>query len=1799
MSAPLRRSVEWKQSMAQQADILQAVLSSITPEEKALKVARSRHDQQLASMGEIMPESHPVVSYVASLVSKLVYPAGVETLCVDTEQFLGYFHPNANRIVISRGLLRHLKLNIKEFSSDHIGAVLAHEKQHALAEEVTPVKNLDNGEAYLATHSPSEELRADAEGMEDMARAGFNPKAMREMLISFGLTGGRYDMAHPEILDRVHHLDNRFADDEHPVTRTAQPYQVIPAAVLKWCGELSSVYDETENLLASSAIALGHELQSADSLDRFNKVLKVKRHKEALAGLKYAAEDLKVAELWTDSVLGRAANNLVELFKEAKSSKDDHRVWIDSLVEKNIDKLLEHLKLTDIELPKPQEIDNIEARVDSHHIQVGLRALPFQSNESTIPLVADKQAVFDSGIALSTELYHNYLGQLLDKLSLAEDDPDLTALLIDGQPWGAYLKKLKEAFRIRAISDELLKAIYQGLDTAYVEDQRRKKDSTLAKSGRRASEKSKLTWDLNDPAVLAELKTAGKLSVANYYVSSPGEEQEIERKFQSLLVSELDCDPLTAEKLTAWRFGKMDMPGWQAYLKTLARDNLVRVIADVERFQNKNTTILKTSPLRELHVAFSISEGNNYGNGEIQPLSTNYQHHFRGGGVDNMGHGLDALSYQVAWEIYSRAYPADYFETFVSYKRPNELDITDDEWVTIGSFQHSPMFEEFRYHALQKFLKVGGDPKLMGQPAWQALVEHGGFPLSYDHEPQLVWAEIAAFIKISPWSAEETQEHLREFLSSSQVGGDLSSIKDKGSVSSFLKDMYRLSVDHPIATASPRNRTDISPLSIANKILDISVAIEREKDKTASLVTIIEDVVAQGVELSFKYLSKYLLQEIAQLSVNEKVRLHELAETISSVESPTLAQVMDIALLGPQITIDDFESMQESKVPVRFIDQCISSYGAQKLVALISTILPQAGLRDEYLVCIWETLPRVDDEKNLVWLLPYFSNQSPDNRGGRKSPLPNTISFRMHGASEYELATYTDESMVRQNKVWIEKKYGKEFALLDHTNQQELLTELKKMAWDEHIAPYEGTGIVKEQFADLLTRRMSFPTQAGWCHSQTYDYVSIEEDEKDNQYARPIQRFWATKVAREESSIWNLKDVNEQCAQLVRIVPAASGVRDVYVERIMHSWLDQRPDSTNVLKTGSQILALFSPNSIVASPLSHALLNAKWQKESPKTSGYNQALGQVLSYFPNHSLARNYYLDRLESECSLTAEELKSLTKLRITPEGQKDISENSPWVFIFRMGGELSRKERMHMYLWLSGLEKDKPLTVKNAEESLYGHADSFPKAFALLTPPERTILINRLALGVDGIFDRAAVLDKDLVAQEQKEFFVALARGALAGANQPKLEQLFVDLLSDLAPANGARLLSKLTDKIAEAKKNSQSLTPAKIAALVLAECGVVGKKSAQTLAEQDWVEENYRQELRTAQKDADPIPKRAMAEMADSYGLLSDTHGIQIISFDQLLGAASNKQAVILTVNITDRKFGLPLGINRVVGKFKRPSAQKEDNIHHDLHVLHTLVESMAKLGSPVPRGFEQGITQSVLQELRFGEEVVFANELRKYLPVTDGPYQIGIPKIIFSCEDIVLETLAAGISYREFQDQQKEGLLAEAYKTIDKKKIDRSIFKQALKQLAITGKIHADLHPGNIFIAPNTDITMIDLGMNLDLDEAQLRAVQKLLFALATGANKQMARALLDLGWSEPLPVKLQPGTFSKNINQFLTASQAAVQEMPPLMASLLNALAKLSPLAHSLSMRDVVESIMELTHSELSGQVRNNLRKLFN
>jgi ubiquinone biosynthesis protein len=77
---------------------------------------------------------------------------------------------------------------------------------------------------------------------------------------------------------------------------------------------------------------------------------------------------------------------------------------------------------------------------------------------------------------------------------------------------------------------------------------------------------------------------------------------------------------------------------------------------------------------------------------------------------------------------------------------------------------------------------------------------------------------------------------------------------------------------------------------------------------------------------------------------------------------------------------------------------------------------------------------------------------------------------------------------------------------------------------------------------------------------------------------------------------------------------------------------------------------------------------------------------------------------------------------------------------------------------------------------------------------------------------------------------------------------------------------------------------------------------------------------------------------------------------------------------------------------------------------------------------------------------------------------------------------------------------------------------------LKMIFEDGFVHADLHPGNIFITPDDKLALLDLGLVGELDPPHRRAFAKFFAAWAQRDGDAMARLMFALSSADPTDVQ---------------------------------------------------------------------------
>jgi hypothetical protein len=261
--------------------------------------------QQLWQMGEILPHTNSLSQVIEKIAGNVGIPPEISTICLDSDTATAFFSSTNKCIVFSKGLAKTLIEQGLSLTEDHLAAIIAHEITHQDTNE-----RINGDYSFIRTSKlHSEEYRADREGMLLMAEAGYNPHGMIEVFQALGLTQGRHDNSHPEIIERIRHLERSLADDIHPIPNTTKEFQALLPEVISFIQEDSRVYDETEALLSLSSHELENHLLQTTTQAEFWKYYRQERHARRVEYARTLATHPELSQIVRKAILYKVISN--------------------------------------------------------------------------------------------------------------------------------------------------------------------------------------------------------------------------------------------------------------------------------------------------------------------------------------------------------------------------------------------------------------------------------------------------------------------------------------------------------------------------------------------------------------------------------------------------------------------------------------------------------------------------------------------------------------------------------------------------------------------------------------------------------------------------------------------------------------------------------------------------------------------------------------------------------------------------------------------------------------------------------------------------------------------------------------------------------------------------------------------------------------------------------------------------------------------------------------------------------------------------------------------------------------------------------------------------------------------------------------------------------------------------------------------------------------------------------------------------------------------------------------------------
>jgi ubiquinone biosynthesis protein len=197
-------------------------------------------------------------------------------------------------------------------------------------------------------------------------------------------------------------------------------------------------------------------------------------------------------------------------------------------------------------------------------------------------------------------------------------------------------------------------------------------------------------------------------------------------------------------------------------------------------------------------------------------------------------------------------------------------------------------------------------------------------------------------------------------------------------------------------------------------------------------------------------------------------------------------------------------------------------------------------------------------------------------------------------------------------------------------------------------------------------------------------------------------------------------------------------------------------------------------------------------------------------------------------------------------------------------------------------------------------------------------------------------------------------------------------------------------------------------------------------------------------------------------------------------------------------------------KVVVKVLRPNIEK--TIRRDVDLLYTiarLAEKYWKEGRRLrPVEVVQEYEKTIFDELDLMREAANASQLRRNFIDSDALY---IPEVYWDLtrQNVFVMERISGIPVGDIDALRAQGI---SMKLLGERGVE-IFFTQVFKY----NFFHADMHPGNIFVAPNGRYIAVDFGIMGTLTEADKRYLAENLLAFFNRDYKRVAQLHVASGW----------------------------------------------------------------------------------
>jgi ubiquinone biosynthesis protein len=311
-----------------------------------------------------------------------------------------------------------------------------------------------------------------------------------------------------------------------------------------------------------------------------------------------------------------------------------------------------------------------------------------------------------------------------------------------------------------------------------------------------------------------------------------------------------------------------------------------------------------------------------------------------------------------------------------------------------------------------------------------------------------------------------------------------------------------------------------------------------------------------------------------------------------------------------------------------------------------------------------------------------------------------------------------------------------------------------------------------------------------------------------------------------------------------------------------------------------------------------------------------------------------------------------------------------------------------------------------------------------------------------------------------------------------------------------------------------------------LLLQDLGPTYVKLGQVVSSQSYVlPEEWLAELRKLQNEVAPVPYAEVRQViCDELGAPPDT---LFLSFDERpLAAASIGQV---------HRAVLHDG-TEVVVKVQRPNIRPK--IEEDLAIMLEVARFLARTTTWARNydvvGIVEKFGEGLSEELDYTVEARYADRLRDVLREDEGVRTPQVYWDLITARVLTMEFIA-GVKVVNIAALDAAG--------VDRRALADRFITAMIRQILIEGFFHADPHPGNVFVVPETsEIVFLDTGMMDSLSADQRADLSGLMVALNQRDAGGVVRIALRLGQTfKPVDQRRLTRIVERMIDRYLSSS----------------------------------------------------------